>query len=113
MRYIEFTEERSDHDILLLLAERLKAHRLSYRLSQKDLAEQAGVSISTLAHFEQGRKNNMTLGNYIALLRALGMERRIEDVLPQLPMTPDNLKEIKKATKRVKHKTKPQRKDDD
>lgn len=102
MRYIEFTEEKNDHDILLLLAQRIRDYRLSYRLSQKDLATQSGVSMSTLAHFEQGRKSNMTLGNYIALLRVLGMESRIENVLPPLPVVPSNLKEIKKATKRIR-----------
>lgn len=102
MRYLEYTEEKSDHDILLLLAERVRAYRLSYRMSQRDLATQAGMSISTLAHFEQGRKSNMTLGNYISLIRAFGMERRMEDVLPPLPITPAGLKEIKKATKRIR-----------
>lgn len=49
----------------------------------------------------------MTLNNFISLLRALGMENRIEELLPELPMPPMALKEINKLIpKRVRRNDK-------
>ena len=67
----------TNHQLLLLLSERLKSYRLAARMSQKEMAEQSGVGLATISHFEQGVKPNMTLGNFISLLRTLGMERRV------------------------------------
>ncbi|MCS2248695.1 helix-turn-helix domain-containing protein [Bacteroides fragilis] len=44
------------------------------------MAEKSGVSLATISHFEQGVKN-MTLNNFISLLRIIGMEQRINDCL--------------------------------
>ncbi len=49
----------------------------------------------------------MTLGNFISLLRTLGMERRVADLLPELPMHPLALREINKLIpKHVRRKQK-------
>lgn len=86
----------TNNDILLLLAKRLKDYRLAARMSQKELAEQSGVGQATISHFEQGVNLNLTLNNYISLLRVLGLERRIEEVMPELPMPPMALQKIEK-----------------
>ena len=44
------------------------------RMSQKEMAEKSGVSLATISHFEQGVNQNMTLNNFISLLRIIGME---------------------------------------
>lgn len=94
---------KTNQDILNLLALRLKEYRLAARLSQQELAEKSGVSKATISHFEQGVNQNMTLNNFISLLRVLGMENRIEEVLPELPMPPLALKQINKLIpKRVR-----------
>ncbi len=95
----------TNSDMLLLLAQRLKEYRLAARMSQKELAEKSGVSQTTISHFEQGRGRNLTLGNFISLLRALGQEQRIEQLLPELPMPPMALRQIEKLIpKRVRRK---------
>ncbi len=97
----------TNHQLLLLLSERLKSYRLAARMSQKEMAEQSGVGLATISHFEQGVKPNMTLGNFISLLRTLGMERRVADLLPELPMHPLALREINKLIpKHVRRKQK-------
>ena len=68
--------------MLMLLALRVKEYRLAARMSQKELAEQSGVSQATISHFEQGVSRNLTLANFISLLRALGEERRLAGILP-------------------------------
>ena len=68
-----------------------------------DLAEQSGVSQTTISHFEQGVSRNLTLANFISLLRALGQEERLAEILPELPMPPMALREIEKLIpKRVR-----------
>ena len=94
------TDYITNQDIMLLLAKRIKEYRLAARMSQKEMAEKSGVSLATISHFEQGVNQNMTLNNFISLLR---MEQRVSDLLPELPMPPMALKQINKfIPKRVR-----------
>ena len=91
------TNYTTNSDMLTLLALRVKEYRL------KELAEQSGVSQTTISHFEQGVSRNLTLANFISLLRALGQEQRLAEILPELPMPPMALREIEKLIpKRVR-----------
>ena len=100
---MEYQEKLTNNDIVRLLASRMKDYRLAARMSQRELAERSGVSYATISHFEQGTHVNLTLTNFVALLRAVGMERRMEDVLPELPFSPMVLREINKLIpKRIK-----------
>ena len=84
----------TNQDILSLLCQRLKEYRLAARLSQKEMAEKSGVGLTTISHLEQGVARNITLNNFISLLRVVGMEQRLKDVLPELPMPPMALKQV-------------------
>ena len=93
----------TNQDIMLLLAKRIKEHTLSAPGSRQGKALKSGVSLATISHFEQGVNQNMTLNNFISLLRVIGMEQRIIDLLPELPMPPLALKQINKfIPKRVR-----------
>lgn len=97
------TDYVTNQDIMLLLAKRIKEYRLAARMSQKEMAEKSGVGLATISHFEQGVNQNMTLNNFISLLRIVGMEQRVSDLLPELPMPPMALKQINKfIPKRVR-----------
>lgn len=100
MKDLDYT---SNHDILQLLAKRMKEYRLAARLSQREFAEKSGVSYITICRFEQGKHPNISLGNFITLLRQVGMESRMEEVLPELPVPPMALREINRLIpKRVR-----------
>jgi transcriptional regulator with XRE-family HTH domain len=89
-----------------LLAKRVKEYRLAARLSQKEMADKSGVGQATISHFEQGKSPNMTINNLISLLRVVGMEQRVVELLPELPMHPLALREINKIIpKRVRRKS--------
>ncbi len=93
----------SNHEILRILSKRMKEYRLSARLSQRELAEKSGVSYTTICRFEQGKHPNISLNSFIALLRQVGMESRMAEVLPELPVSPLALREINKLIpKRVR-----------
>ena len=97
------TNYTTNSDMLTLLALRVKEYRLAARMSQKELAERSGVGLTTICHLEQGANRNITLNNFISLLRAVGMEQRLRELLPELPMPPMALREIEKLIpKRVR-----------
>ena len=99
----------TNQDIVTLLCQRLKEYRLAARMSQREMAEKSGVSLATISHFEQGVSRNITLNNFISLLRVLGLEQRLSDLLPELPVPPMALKQmdkyIPKRVRRSSHDT--------
>ena len=100
MNEISYT---TNQDIISLLCQRLKEYRLAARISQKEMADKSGVSLTTISHLEQGVNRNITLNNFISLLRVVGMEQRLSELLPELPMPPIVLKQINKfIPKRVR-----------
>lgn len=100
------TDYLTNYDIIQLLARRVKQYRLAARLSQREMAEKSGVGLATLSHFEQGASANITLGNLIALLRVVGMEGRVADMLPELPMPIEALQQINRLIpKRVRRRS--------
>lgn len=89
----------SNSDLVRLLGQRYRQYRISRQMKQTDVARQAGVSVFTLSQFENGKAANITLTNLIALLRAIEMLDGIEELLPELPMSPYELEKIRKKEK--------------
>ena len=95
----------TNSDLIAILSQRIKDNRLAARMSQKELSAKSGVSLTAISHLEQGVKQNLTLNNLISILRVFGMEQRLLNVLPELPMPTSALKEINKLKpKRVRRK---------
>lgn len=93
----------TNQDIIAILCQRLKEYRLAARISQREMAEKSGVSLTTISHLEQGLNRNITLNNFISLLRVLGLEQRLSELLPELPVPPMALKQMNKyIPKRVR-----------
>lgn len=94
----------SNAEIIMLLGRRFKEYRLSCRLTQQDVAEKAGMSIVTLRQFENGKACNITMSNFLGLLRAIDCLEQIQEVLPEIPISPYTLQQIlKNKPKRVRH----------
>ena len=101
--YMDNLSYTTNQDIIALLCQRLKEYRLAARISQREMAEKSGVSLTTISHLEQGLNRNITLNNFISLLRVLGLEQRLSDLLPELPVPPMALKQMNKyIPKRVR-----------
>jgi|AZIK01.1.fsa_nt_gi transcriptional regulator with XRE-family HTH domain len=73
--------------VLEQLGERFRSARLSRNLTQAQLAEASGVSLSTLRRLESGA-DNVSLLNVIALMRALGVVDQLDLLLPPQPPSP-------------------------
>ena len=73
-------------------------------MTQKEVSQQSGISVITIRKFENGKLYNITLGTFIELLRAIGFMQGLDDVLPELPISPYELEKIKQGKrKRVRH----------
>lgn len=98
---MKITENQSEQNILIEIGERIKQQRIALNITQKELADQSGVSLSTETRIENGTDSKIS--NYIKLLRVLNLLQNF-DLL--VPATEQNFKDIfedvparKRATK--------------
>ena len=98
------TSAMSNPEIISELGRRFKEYRLSNRLTQKEAAENAGVSLITLRQFENGKAYNINMGNFLGLLRAVGCLEQVDELLPEIPISAyamDRL--LANKPKRIRH----------
>ena len=74
--------------IIQALGKRFREYRIAARMTQKEVAEQSGISMLTIRRFEQGYSYDIKLGNLIALLKAIDFADGISDILPEIPISP-------------------------
>ena len=91
-------------EIVNMLGRRFKDYRIGCDMTQKEVSLQSGISVITIRKFENGNLYNITLGTFIELLRAIGFMQGLDDVLPELPISPYELEKIQQGKrKRVRH----------
>ena len=99
-----FTEESfSQGEIIRTLGRRFRDYRMSMNFTRKQIAEETGLSMTTLYKFETGNLTDMSMGTMLKLLRAVGQYSNWDKILPELPESPYlyNDKFIKKQ--RIRH----------
>ena len=57
-------------------------------MTQKEVAERAGLSVVTVYKFESGAANNLSLGTFLLLLKAVGWIEALDELMPELPPSP-------------------------
>jgi broad specificity phosphatase PhoE len=73
----------TDREIAAALAQRLKRWRIDPKgaaLSASELAKRSGMGLTPLRRFE--KTGGITLRNLIALMRAMGLLDRLEELVP-------------------------------
>jgi transcriptional regulator with XRE-family HTH domain len=95
------TDHRTDETILADLGARLSTVRLSYDLTQAQLAHNAGVSKRTVERIEAGQSTQLT--SFIRILRGLNLLDRLEQFLP--PPQPGPMDLLRRAGKTPKRAT--------
>jgi transcriptional regulator with XRE-family HTH domain len=89
-----------DEAVLQELGERLQTRRFAEKLSQADLAENAGVSKRTVERIESGK--SIQLSNLIRILRALNLLDRLDAAIPESVERPMDLIKLRgKSRQRV------------
>lgn len=80
------------------LGQRLAAFRLNRNLTQRQLADDAAVSLNTLRRLEDGQ--NVSLDTLIRVLEALDLADRLEALTPSLDVRPVDRVRMATATER-------------
>lgn len=86
--------EMSNPAILVKLGTRIKETRIRRVITQEELAETAGVSTLTVANIEKGK--SVTFLMFLAVLRALGLLENLEYIIPEVKISPVQLKKLQK-----------------
>lgn len=104
MNYEDELYGKTNSELITELGSRFKEYRITCRMTQKEVAEHAGVSLFTVKAFESGRVCNITMNSFIAMLRAIGFLDEIVKLLPELPPTPEMIEKMNKyKPKRVRN----------
>ena len=98
--------EYSTPELVRLLGSRFKDYRMRCNLTQKEVAEQSGIGLTTIHKFENGTANNLSMSTFILLLRVVGQVNALDDVLPELPESPYLVRREEKKAQRIRHTNK-------
>lgn len=91
-------------EIVVMLGRRFKDYRIGSNLTQQEVSDKSGVSVVTIRKFENGHLSNLTMATFIELLRAIDFMQGLDDVLPEIPVSPYELQMIERGKrKRVRH----------
>ena len=72
-------------------------------MTQSELADKSGVSMGTVVRIEQGKAVSTLL--LITLLRTLGVLENLETLLPELGISPIQLRKMQgRKVQRIRHK---------
>ena len=104
MKNNSITQAMSNPEIITELGRRFKEYRLNCKLTQKEAAEKAGVSLVTLRQFENGKSYNINMGNFLSLLRVVDCLEPVNELMPEIPVSAYMMEQlIQKKPKRIKH----------
>lgn len=91
-------------DIVKALGKRFREYRIASQMTQTEVSEKSGVSLPTIKRFELGLTYNITMGNFIALLKAIDYADGLAEILPEIPVSPYAMAKLEeKKPKRVRH----------
>ena len=100
-------ENYSDYsapELVRMLGSRFKDYRLRANMTQKEVAEMAGVSVLTVYRFENGTVTNMALSSFLLLLKAIGCINDLSELMPEQPESLYLHNGNQKKIQRVRHK---------
>lgn len=95
--------EYSAPELVKILGKRFKDYRLRANMTQKDVAEMAGLSVLSVQRFENGMVNNISLSTFLLLLKAIGSINDLDELMPEQPESP-YLHNNSRKVQRIRHK---------
>ena len=99
---MHITGFENENLILRELGNRLKQYRISLNLTQSDLSQKCGISMSTVVRIENG--DDTKISNYIRILSGLDILENINTLIPEESADYKQLFEERTQRKRVRLK---------
>lgn len=96
--------ECSAPELVKMLGTRFKDYRLRSQLTQKDVANIAGLTVPTVQRFENGLSGDVSLSTFLLLMKAIGCINGLDELMPDQPESPYLYKGNNKKAQRVRHK---------
>ena len=94
--------EMSNPAVLVKIGQRIEETRIRQHITQEELATASGVSPLTVANIEKGKSVSLLL--FISVLRSLGLLENLEQLVPEIRISPIELKKLQgKKRYRVRH----------
>ena len=91
----------SNNAIIEEIGKRLKEYRFQRKLTQQEIAEQAGISAFSVTQIEKGKA--VTINVFLSVLRVLRLLDNFELSIPEIGISPIELLKLKgKTPKRIK-----------
>jgi len=91
----------SNSAIIEEVGKRLKDYRIRRKLTQQELADQAGISSFSVAQIERGKA--VTMSVFLSVVRVLRLLDNFELLIPEIGISPIELLKLKgKTPKRIK-----------
>ena len=87
---MKFLISDTNDEVVVEVGRRIAALRLSFNWSQQELASRAGVSKRSVERLEQG-SGNPNLNVFIAICAALHRTPTLEELLPAVTLTPQQI----------------------
>lgn len=84
--------EMSNPAVLLKIGQRIKEIRIRQCITQEELARSSGVSTLTVANIEKGKSVSLLM--FVSVLRSLGLLDNLEQLVPEIRISPIELKKL-------------------
>ncbi len=98
--------EYSIPELVQLIGARFKDYRMRSKMTQKDVAEQAGLTVNTVHKFENGKVPNLSISTFLLLMKAIGCINGLDGLMPELPDSAYLIDDNGKKAQRIRHKSK-------
>ena len=95
--------EYSTPELVRLFGKRFKEYRMRCNLTQKEVADQSGIGLTTIHKFENGMAGNLSLSTFILLLKVVGQVNALDDLMPELPESPYLMRKEERRVQRIRH----------
>ena len=94
----------STPEIIQILGQRERTYRIRLGLTQKELAERAGISVPTLQAFENGSNKDISFSTLLRILRSINQLEGADSILAEIPESPYLMRDNGEQRQRVRHK---------
>ncbi len=93
----------SPGEIIRTLGLRFREYRMNMNLTRKQIADETGLSMTTLYKIETGHLTDMSMVTMLKLLRAIGQYGNWDKLLPEIPESPYLYKDNMTKKQRIRH----------